>query len=198
MKVINPHTTRPVPYFWGVDNARGFTLIEMMISMAMGLMILAGIAAVFVSYGKTSTAVSSRTERMGDLYLASQIMQAELRMGQDICQDTSGTNYRIIYQPLDSDEALGACTSVHADNGSFELKPADSGNDKPTPYVCWDRPLESDGCQELIRDLATTNGMVAAPSSSSMWTVTINSSYTNEEQSSENMTLSFNVWPRNE
>jgi len=41
---------------------RGFTLIEMMISMAMGLILIAGIASIFASMGKTSSVVSEKTE----------------------------------------------------------------------------------------------------------------------------------------
>lgn len=173
---------------------RGFTLLELMVSMVMGLIIIAGITAMFLSYSRASNAVSSRTERMGDLYLATQVMLAEMRGGRDICWD--GTNSRIIYQPLDSVVALGACTTVDATNGSFELKPADPGNDKPTPYACWDRPEMADGCQELIRDLGTTNGMTATLASN-VWTVTVNSSYSDEEHKGKNMTISFTVWPRN-
>jgi len=193
---MNSHVAQPVTCLRHSECARGFTLIELMISMAIGLVILAGISAMFISYGKTSTAVSARTERMGDLYMASQIMQAELRMGQDVCWDAA--NSRIIYQPLDGTVVLGACTSVDADNGSFELRAADPGNDKPTPYVCWDRPSVGGGCQELIRDLATTNGMSAVQSASGTWTVTMGSSYVDEERKGKNMTLSFNTWPRNE
>jgi len=57
----------------------GFTLIEMLISMAIGLVLIAGIAMIFVSSSKTSTALTGRTERMGDLFLASHLMQAAVR-----------------------------------------------------------------------------------------------------------------------
>jgi len=57
----------------------GFTLIEMMVSMAMGLVIIAGLSMLFVSNGKTSSALTSRTALMGDLFLASHLMQSAVR-----------------------------------------------------------------------------------------------------------------------
>jgi prepilin-type N-terminal cleavage/methylation domain-containing protein len=194
MKIINNHVSCCKPRLQLHEKECGFTLIELMVTMVMGLIILAGITAMFLSYSKTSIAVSSRTERMGDMYLATQIMHAELRVGKDICWD--GTNSRIVYQTQDSLVALGACTSVDASNGSFELKPADSGNNKPTPYVCWNRPEMGGGCQELIRDLDTTTGMTVSVSSG-VWTVTLNATHSDEERKSKNMSMSFKTWPRN-
>ncbi|MDQ6998083.1 MAG: prepilin-type N-terminal cleavage/methylation domain-containing protein [Mariprofundus sp.] len=57
----------------------GFTLIEMLISMSMGLMIVGGISSIFISNSNVSRVISSQTEIMGDLYLASHLMQADLR-----------------------------------------------------------------------------------------------------------------------
>jgi len=177
------------------QNERGFTLIEMMVGMSMGLIILAGLTALFVSMNDTSRSVASRSERMGDLYLASHIMQAELRGGQDICWDA--TNSRIIYQPLDGAVALTGCNTVDAANGSFELRPADLANNKPTPYICWDRPDLGGGCQELIRDLDAAGLVMPAPVDG-VSTVTLVASYLNEDKQSRTLSLRFNTWPRNQ
>jgi len=67
------------------QGARGFTLIEMLVGMTMGLLILAGLTSMFVSMNDASRAVASRSDRMGDLYLAAHIMQAELRESKAIC-----------------------------------------------------------------------------------------------------------------
>lgn len=173
---------------------RGFTLIEMMISLAMGLIILAGISTVFVSESKVSKAISSRTERLADLYLASHLMQADLRESQGICYD--GTNQRIIYRPLDSAVALAACDTVDAANGSFQFKAA-SGTAKPTPYICWDRPLKGDGCQELIRDLDSANGMLVPTAVGSVFTVTLTGAYVDEQRLNKDFSLTFKTWARN-
>jgi len=61
------------------DHQGGFTLIEMLISMSMGLMIIGGITMVFMSNSNVSRVISSQTEILGDLYLASHLMQAGLR-----------------------------------------------------------------------------------------------------------------------
>jgi len=66
----------------------GFTLIEMMVSMAMGLVIIAGLSMLFVSTGKTTSAITSRTELMGDLFLASHLMQSAIR--ESVANPTPG------------------------------------------------------------------------------------------------------------
>jgi len=58
---------------------QGFTLIEMLISMSMGLVLLAGLSSIFIADSNTSRVISSRTERMGDLFLASHLMQSDIR-----------------------------------------------------------------------------------------------------------------------
>jgi len=176
---------------------QGFTLIEMMVGMAMGLLLLAGLTKMFVSMNDTSRAVSSRSEQMGDLYLASHIMQTELRESQALCWDT--TKNRIIYQPLDSTVVLNtvACNAVDATHGSFESKPVKAG--KPTPYVCWDRPDKGDGCQELMRDMSASNppGLAVVQSANLMWTITLTSSYLNESKTNKTLSLRFKTWNRN-
>jgi len=176
------------------QDARGFTLIEMVVGMAMGLIILAGLTAMFVSMNDASRAVSSRSDRMGDIYLASHIMQAELRESQNLCWEAAKN--RIIYRPLDSAVVL-ACNTVDASQGSFEFRPAKTG--KPTPYICWDRPGKADGCQELIRDMNASNptGLVASQSANLIWTITLTSSYLNENKATKTLSLRFKTWKRN-
>jgi len=186
---------------------RGFTLIEMMVSMGMGLFILAGITAVFISYSRTSTAVSSRTERMGDLYLAIQMMQVDLR--------ESKLETGSISRPADLASrgvslpggypATFASGLPYWDAATKTLTYQDSnGNTGIFQYqrisadrIYWLRADASFSTfQELIRDLDATSGMTVT-SAAGVWTVTLDSSYTDEERKSKNMTLSFNVWPRN-
>ncbi|NWF38153.1 prepilin-type N-terminal cleavage/methylation domain-containing protein [Mariprofundus sp. NF] len=176
-----------------LSDEAGFTLIEMMIGMAMGLIILAGLTMMFVSMNDASRAVTSRGERMADLYLVSHLMQAELRGGQDICWD--GTNNQIIYQPLDSVVALGTCDTVDATNGAFRMNAANVGGGKPTPYICWDQPNIAGGCQELIRDMSATG--LTASSATGIWVVTLVAEYLNENKQTRELSLQFNTWPRN-
>jgi prepilin-type N-terminal cleavage/methylation domain-containing protein len=188
------------------QDARGFTLIEMLVSMTMGLLILAGLTSMFVSMNDASRAVSSRSDRMGDLYLASHIMQAELRESKNLCWDAAKN--RIIYEPLDSSNPLiiKTCNTVNPTNGSFEFRPAKTG--KPTPYICWDRPNKGDGCQELIRDMSAPNpsnpstppnplGLIATQSANLIWTITLTSSYLNENKANKTLSLRFKTWKRN-
>jgi len=62
-----------------MQREQGFTLIEMLISMAMGLVLIAGISSIFIADSNIARTMSSRSERMGDLFLASHLMQEALR-----------------------------------------------------------------------------------------------------------------------
>ena len=166
---------------------RGFTLVELMVAMTIGLVILAGIVSLYVSGVNSNRAEISRTERMSDLYLASQIMQSELKTAQDICWDAG--NKQLIYQPLDSTAALNGCNNVAASNGAFRL-------DANTRRICWDRPDEADGCQELIRDMDKTTGLVASLSGG-VWDIRLKSTYTDKDHTTKSLELDFKLWPRN-
>jgi len=186
---------------------RGFTLIEMMVSMGMGLIILAGITAVFISYSKTSTAVSSRTERMGDLYLAIQMMQVDVRESAVVAGSiprpadlaSRGVSLPGSYPTTFAsglpywDAATKTLTYQDQDGNTGIFQYQRTSNDR----IYWLRADASFSTfQELIRDLDTTNGMTVS-AASGVWTVTLNASYTDEERNSKNMVLSFNTWPRN-
>ena len=178
------------------QDVRGFTLIEMLVGMSMGLLILAGLSSMFVSMNDASRAVASRSDRMGDLYLASHIMQSKLRESRNLCWDA--TKNRIIYRPLDSKIPLDttACNTVDASHGSFELRPAKTGH--PTPYICWNLPQNSQGCQELIRGMSAA-GLITTrtPPPNVRWTITLTSSYLNENKATKKLSLSFKIWKRN-
>jgi len=192
----------------------GFTLIEMMISISMGLIIFAGLTTMFSSMNNASRSISSRGDRMGDLYLASHIMQSELRGSKKVCVDISSSHYRVIYQPIDSNVApdvSGSCNTgaIDGGNGSFEMR--DATPTHPTPYICWNRPLKNDNCQELIRDLypraanPPSPGVIigldvvppAGGASAGIWTVTMTAKYLNESKNAMPLSLRFKIWPRN-
>ena len=63
---------------------RGFTLVEVLISMGIAMVLLAGMTSVFVSQTRVANMMNGKTEAMGDLFLASQIMQSELRGAKSI------------------------------------------------------------------------------------------------------------------
>jgi prepilin-type N-terminal cleavage/methylation domain-containing protein len=197
----------------------GFTLIELMVTMVMGLIILAGITALFISYSKTSTVVSSRTERMGDLYLATQMMQADLRVSAAIAGPvtqpadltsrgvslpggypatfTSGLPYW--------DATTKTLTYQDQDGNTGIFQYQRTSNDR----IYWLRPDPSFSTfQELIRDLDTSNGMcVGEPCSTGVGssaalnvgiiTIKLNAAYADEERKNKNLTISFKTWPRN-
>jgi len=166
---------------------RGFTLVELMVAMAIGLVILAGIISLYVSGVNSNRAEISRTERMSDLYLASQIMQSELKTARDICWDAA--NQQLIYQPLDSAAALNGCNNVAASNGAFRLE-------TKKQRICWDRPDEADGCQELIRDMDAKTGLEASLSGG-VWEIHLRSVYSGKDHTTKTLELDFKLWPRN-
>lgn len=179
-----------------VHQQKGFTLIELLVTMGIGLVIMAGMTSVFVSQTRTATMLKNKTEAMGDLFLASQIMQSELRSSQAICQVSATV---LAYQPNDSTTPCTSAT-VNGSNGSFELRPASAT--KPTPYICWDRPNNGSGCQELIRGLPVASGMtvtpkVAAAPLPTMYVVDLKSLFRGQDNQSKNLGLTFKVWARN-
>jgi len=172
-------------------NEKGFTLIEMMVTLVIALVILAGMTAVFISQTRAAHTVASKTETMGDLYLASQIMQSALRGAKAVCWDS--VNSRLIYQPIDSavDITSAACTTDPA-NGWFKY----SGT-----AICWDRALDAGGCQELLRGIASVSGLTVTPSSNAdlqtVRTITFSSIYKGSDHVDRTLGLKFKIWPRN-
>lgn len=200
----------------------GFTLIELMLSMAMGLVIVAGLSSIFITNSKVTAAVSSRTERMGDLYLASQLMQAGLRDSLSLPSATT---------PILSDLASRGVTpptGYPASNATFTSLPYWDAASKTLTYqnmeghvgifqyqrpsancpsngagcIFWLRPLAaadsgSATFQELMRDLSTTNGLMVSASATAGVDVTLQATYMNEQHQSSVLSLGFKIWPRN-
>jgi len=200
----------------------GFTMIEMLISMSMGLVIIGGITMIFMTNSNISRVVSSQTELMGDLYLASHLMQAGLR--ESVAVTTPNPAF-----PVD----LGAgarkpAALCSAPNDKTVSKPSNYPTSFPS-YPYWDATsktltyqdldgntgivqyqrtandriywLKPDPCvyqfQELIRDLDVTAGMSATVSANGEVDVTLQSVYSNEQKQSKTLSLSFKTWPRN-
>ncbi|MBL1353689.1 MAG: prepilin-type N-terminal cleavage/methylation domain-containing protein [Zetaproteobacteria bacterium] len=175
---------------------RGFTLMELLIGLVIGMIILAGMSSVFITQTRTSTMLSDKTAGMGDLYLASQMMQSELRGSKTICWNAATSS--LVYQPFDSPIALtAACLApTAATNGSFEFRPI-SGT-KPTPYICWNRPNDGTGCQELLRNMLPVTGLaVTSTVNTTMRTIVLTSQYRGQDGSAKPLSLEFKIWPRN-
>jgi len=167
------------------STAAGFTLIELMISMSMGLIILLGMMMMFTSDAKVASTLASRTERLGDLYLASQIMQSQLRNAQ-----TGSISW-----------ASNVLTYTDRDNnlGYFEYQRTS------TDRLYWWRPTFPK-FREMIRDLDTTpdpvtgllTGMTVTSSGTpKTWQITLKASFKNEDRADKTMQVSFKVWARN-
>jgi prepilin-type N-terminal cleavage/methylation domain-containing protein len=163
----------------GRDGMRGFTLIELLVSMGIGMVILLGLTVMFTSNARVSSAVALRTERMGDLYLASQIMQNELRNAK------SGT--------ISWSSNTLSYTDQDGNTGQFQYQY--TSNDR----IYWKRPGYTN-FEEMMRDLESTgSGMTVTSSGTSpkVWTITLKSDYQDENQKTKTLALSFKVWARN-
>lgn len=183
-----------------LNKQSGFTLIEVMITMVIALVILAGMSSLFVSQTKTSQVLGQKSEIMNDLFLVSQIMQAELRGAKAICWNS--TDKLMLYQPLTSaDNLTASCTETTANNGYFRMNPVDTSNGKPSPYICWDRPNKNDNCQEMVRGMKYPSGMTVNPTGNTdlqaVRTITLTAQYKDRDHQTKDLTLSFKVWPRN-
>jgi len=194
------------------QHEHGFTLIEMLISLTMGLVVIAGITMVFISTSQTSSVISSRTERMGDLFLATHLMQAGLRESVSVPNASILTNLanRGVATPSgypSSDTVFASLPywdatsntltyqNLEGDVGIFHYQHGSKDS------IYWLRPLApgisgSTNFQELIRGLDTTKGMVVSPVNGGV-RVTLQSVYSNEQHQSRLVSLAFNMWPRN-
>jgi len=159
---------------------QGFTLIELLISMSMGLVLIAGLSSIFIADSNTSRAISSRTERMGDLFLASHLMQQALRESKSVPFTTISTptstpsiltnlNARKVALPSgypSSDATFTALPYWDAKSQTITYQTLEGNvgifhyqhNKKDDIY--WLRPITNIKLfAELIRDLDTTSGM---------------------------------------
>jgi len=188
---------------------KGFTLIELLITMLIGLIIMAGMTSVFISQTRTATMLKNKTEALGDLFLVSQIMQAELRGAKAICLPLTGN--MIVYQPIDSNVSILPCSTASPDNGSFKYQINTATDWK----IMWKRPLSlmttGTGVKpdELIQGLPPTKGLVVkliptpppliAPVTPlpPTYKVTIQSLFRGQDNQSKNLILTFKVWARN-
>jgi len=189
---------------------RGFTLIEMMITMGIALFIMAGMTSVFVSQTRTATMLKNKTEAMGDLFLASQIMQGELRSSKAICKYTSPL-VTLVYQPIDSNMSILPCASAAPTSNSVSVKNGFFQYEKYAKnawHLWWKRPTKHPTNppkkakrDELIRGLASVGGMnvkvVSAPPLPDVYEVTLTSQIRGQNNQVSLLPLTFKVWARN-
>jgi len=205
-----------------MQREQGFTLIEMLISMAMGLVLIAGISSIFIADSNIVRVMSSRGERMGDLFLASHLMQEALRESRSLPDanmpiSTNLSNRGVTAPPgYPNDATFTSLPFWHAASNTLTYQNLEgnvgifqyqrSSNDR----IYWLRPLAvgasgSSTFQELMRDLDTANGMkvydpvtnLAATALGGGMRVDLTSAYTNENKQSRTLSLSFMAWPRN-
>ncbi|MDX8377659.1 MAG: type II secretion system protein [Mariprofundales bacterium] len=196
MKIVQKHT------HMYKDTERGFTMLEMLVSVAIGLILLAGMTANFVAQSNINSMQSETTERLEDLHLASQIMQREMAFSQRALltdQYTTATSIVLQYSPYSA--PTNTCNNAsYRTYGQFIYKTLNTGSTTGRmEAIYWWRPGCSDK-QELIRDLESTleTGMVLAIHPiTGMVQVTLNSSYLNSNKQEKILTSTFKIWPRN-
>ena len=181
-----------------MQSQRGFTLVEVMVTMAIALIIMAGMAGLFVSQTRTAQVLNNKSEVLNDLFLASQIMQFELRGAKAICWDK--TKKLIRYQPLSSNDNLDTgCAKVDkVAHGYFQRK--NKSKTHTTPYIFWNR-IGKNKSEELIRGMKKSAAITISPEVNSSVneerTITLTAQYVDKEKNMRDLSLSFKVWPRN-
>jgi len=188
-----------------VANQHGFTMMEMIISMAIGLVLMGGIYSNFILQSKVQNFQSSLTDVTQDLTLVSQVMFQELKSAR------AGS---LVYTP--GVPAVLAYVDKDGSPGEFRyqsLRPDE---------VCWVRPTFV-RCEEVIRDLSTNGidpndaavtlplgfdvysyalppdpaGRPTPSALSNMWVVTLRGTYINVDKKTGIVTHVFKVWQRN-
>jgi prepilin-type N-terminal cleavage/methylation domain-containing protein len=194
MKVI------PEPSLTG-GQSRGFTLVELLVSMVIVMIILAGLYSNVLMQSRVQANQASTVDSVEDLRLASQIMAPQLRLSANLCWDNA--NNRLIYQPLGATAmTAAACTAgtLNYDWGAFQFS---SGT------LCWDVPNKwaaspnglNYGCQQVLRGLNTATGFQVAPTSNTSLTVMrslkLVSQYQSVDRQNKDLEIDFDVLPRN-
>ena len=64
---------------------QGFTLVELMVSLVVAMVILAGLYSNFIMQSRVQASQSSTVESVEDLRLAAQVMETPLRTAVNIC-----------------------------------------------------------------------------------------------------------------
>lgn len=165
----------------------GFTLVELLVSMVVAMVILAGLYSNFFMQSRVQSSQSSTVDALEDLRLASQIMTGQLRMAANICWDSA--NQILYYQPLGAATMTG-CATGDPSWGAFRFGSPVAG------AITWYNPVTSgSGYQQLISGLDTSTGMQVAVSAP-LYTVTLVSQYQDVQRNAKTLQLSFNVMPR--
>jgi len=201
----------------------GFTLIEMMVSMAMGLVLIAGLASVFTSMGKTSATVSAKTERMGDLYLMSQIMQEEIRLSLKAQDINTKVLANLTSRGVNIAKKIAKYPTA---NATFDALPYWDWPSRTLTYqnidgdvgvFCYQYNGKTDAIywlradasiktfDELSRNMDVSNGLCALDASNvcskasvpNVASMKLLASYLNENHQSRTLSLAFMAWPRN-
>lgn len=177
---------------------QGFTLVELLVTMAIAMVILAGLYSNFLLQSRVQARQSSTVNALEDLRLASQIMGTQLRLASNICWDA--TNNRIIYQPLGA-TVMTACTSgsIPSDWGYFQFK---TGTTATGGTLWWQRPNTASPAQ-MMQGLNSTvgYGFQVQPTSNTnlaaLRSVTLVSQYKSVDRQSRDLQIGFDVQPRN-
>ncbi len=181
----------------GREAQAGFTLIELMVSLVVAMVILAGLYSNFIMQSRVQASQSSTVESVEDLRLAAQIMGTQLRMAANICWDNTNG---LVYQPLGAVAMTGCSGAMDASWGAFQFRSATSTGGS----ICWDRPNHwansGVGCQEVLRGLDPATGFQATTSNADLGalrTITLVSQYQNTDRQNKTLSISFDVLPRN-
>jgi|GEM_PF-5312781 len=182
-----------------VSRSQGFTLVELLVTMAIAMVILAGLYSNFLMQSRVQASQATTVDALEDLRLASQIMASQLRLASNICW--YAPNNALIYQPLGATAMdATACTNgtVSGDWGYFQFK---TGTPSTGGTICWDRPNTGGSCSQMLQGLDSSTGLQVSPTANTnlaaLRSLTLVSQYKSVDRQSRTLQIGFDVQPRN-
>lgn len=197
-----------------MKNQNGFTMVEMIIAMAIGLVLMGGIYSNFMLQTKVQNFQSSLTDVTQDLTLVGQVMFQELKSAK------AGS---LIYTVGPPNSVL-QYTDKDGNIGSFKYQALAGVGTKylGKDSLCWQRPLYA-RCEEVMRGLSINGpdpdnlsvilplgfdvysyalppdptGKPTPSALSNMWVITLTGMYKTTQKTTGLVTHVFKVWQRN-
>jgi len=205
------------------NNEKGSTLIELIVSMFIGIIILGGVAMIFVSETRTSTALENRTNAISDLYITAQVMKKALRSSPIIITPAfpsdlnangratllgNGTllydktvtlppGYPTSFPQLPYYDTTSKTLTYQNSDGVIGIFLYQGSLAQDADKIFWLRDdITENVFHEVVRGMDVLSGM-HVNHSGGLWEVILNKKYKGEDLSEKNMSLKFKVWSRN-
>lgn len=167
----------------------GFTLVELLVALAISMILLAGLYSHFILQVRVQNEQAHRVTLVEDLQLAAHIMERELGFAKaGSIRVATNVGVKLCYANPNGE--TGCFWYNHPKTASGLLGPGS---------ICWDRPPGDGKCnanEELLRGLKS-NGGLAVVQDGNVWTITFTGIYVDNNKQEKELRMSFSVSPRN-